>query len=81
MATQQVLVRLPEELVLRFRRRVPSRGRSAFVQQLLEQALPSDEDDNDPLYLAALTVERDEALASEMQDWDVVVGDGLAAGD
>lgn len=81
MATQPVLVRLPEDLVLRFRRRVPSRGRSAFVQRLLEQALPADEDDDDPLYQAALAVERDEVLASEMQDWDVVAGDGLAAGD
>jgi hypothetical protein len=80
MATQQVLVRLPEELVRRLRRRVPSRGRSAFVQHLLEQALPPDEDDDDPLYQAALAVEGDEALASEMQDWDAVVADGLAAG-
>ncbi len=80
MATQQVLLRLPEELVRRLRRRVPSRGRSAFVQRLLEQALPPEEDDDDPLYQAALAVERDEALASDMQDWDVVVADGLATG-
>ncbi len=80
MATQPVLVRLPEELVRRLRRNVPARGRSAFVQRLLEQALPPDQDDDDPLYQAALAVERDEALASEMQDWDVAVADGLAAG-
>jgi hypothetical protein len=79
-ATQPVLVRLPEELVRRLRRNVPARGRSAFVQRLLEQALPPDQDDDDPLYQAALAVERDEALASEMQDWDVAVADGLAAG-
>ena len=79
-ATRQVLLRLPEDLVLRLRRRVPSRGRSAFVQRLLEQALPPDESEDDPLYQAALSVERDEALTVEMQDWDVAVADGLAAG-
>ncbi len=80
MATQQVLLRLPEDLVLRLRRRVPSRARSAFVQRLLEQALPTDEGEDDPLYQAALSVERDEALAAEMKDWDVAVADGLASG-
>jgi len=32
---------------------------------------------DDELYLAALEVERDEALAAEMAEWDVTVGDGL----
>jgi len=77
MTTQQLLVRLPEELVRRLRRRVPARGRSAFVRQLLEQALPPEEDDHDPLYQAALAVERDQALADEMVLWDVAAGDGL----
>jgi hypothetical protein len=57
-----------------------SRGRSAFVQRFLEQALPPDEDDHHPPYQAAQAVERDEALASEMQDWDVLGADGLATG-
>lgn len=80
MATQQVLIRLPEELAERLRRRVPARGRSAFVQRLLEEALPADEEENDPLYLAAMGVEQDERLAAEMADWDVTIGDGLAGG-
>lgn len=80
MATQQVLIRLPEELAERLRRRVPARGRSAFVQRLLEEALPADEGENDPLYLAAMGVEQDERLAAEMTDWDVTTGDGLAGG-
>jgi plasmid stability protein len=78
MATQQLLVRLPEELARRLRRRVPARGRSAFVQRLLEQALPPDEGEDDPLYRAALDVERDERLAAEMAEWDAAAGDGLA---
>jgi hypothetical protein len=67
-------------LVRRLRRRAPSRGRSAFVRQLLELAPPPDEDDDDHPCEAAPALERDEALASETQGWDVVVADGLAAG-
>ena len=74
---QQLLVRLPEDLVRRLKRRVAARKRSAFVQQLLEQALPPDEGEDDPLYQAALDVERDERLAAEMAEWDAAVGDGL----
>jgi hypothetical protein len=48
---------------------VPARGRSAFVQRLLEEALPPETSDDDPLYLAALEVGRDEILAAEMADW------------
>jgi len=65
--TQQLLLHLPDDLVRRFKRAVAARERSKFVQHLLEQALPSDEvTDSDPLYRAALAVERDEALAVAM---------------
>jgi len=78
MPTEQLLLRLPEDLVSRFKRAVPARERSAFVRQLLEQALPAESDDLDPLYLAAVAVERDEALAAEMAEWQVAtIGDGL----
>ena len=76
MLMQQILVRIPDELARRFKRRVPARGRSAFVQRLLEQALPPDEDD--PLYQAALAVEHDDRLTAEMAEWDTTSGDGLA---
>lgn len=76
--TTQLLVRLPEELARRLKQHIPARRRSAFVGQLIEQALPpEEEDDNDPLYLAALEVERNEELAVEMAEWDVTTGDGL----
>ena len=77
MATQQLLFRLPEDLVRRLKRRVPPRQRSAFLQRLLEQALPPDEGEGDPLYTAALAVEQDERLAAEMAEWDVTIGDGV----
>jgi predicted transcriptional regulator len=78
MTTQQLLVRLPEDLERRFRRAVAPRQRSKFVQRLLEQALPPD--DRDPLYLAALAVEQDEALTAEMAEWETAtIDDGLAS--
>jgi hypothetical protein len=82
MATEQVLLRLPEPLVRRFRRAIPSRDRSAFVQRLLEQALPAEDGDDDPLYRAGLAVEQDERLAAEMAEWEAAtIGDGLAETD
>jgi hypothetical protein len=80
MPTQQLLVRLPEELARRFRRSVPNRERSLFVQHLLEQALPPEASDDDPLYRAALDVERDTKLNAEMAEWEIATAaDGLDA--
>jgi hypothetical protein len=79
MATQQLLVRIPEELARRLRRQVPARGRSAFVQRLLEQALAPEDGEDDPLYRAARAVEQDERLMAEMAEWDGTVADGLEA--
>jgi hypothetical protein len=77
MATQQLLIRIPEDLARRLKRQVPARGRSAFVQHLLEQALAPEGDDDDPLYRAACEVEQDERLTAEMAEWDGTVADGL----
>jgi hypothetical protein len=77
--SEQLLLRLPEELVRRFRRAVPSRERSLFVQHLLEQALPPGDSDDDPLYRAALDVERHAQLNAEMAEWEsVTLEDGLS---
>jgi hypothetical protein len=54
---------------------VPARQRSQFIQELIEAALPVADDD--PIYQAALAVERDKALCAEMAEWDDTVGDGL----
>ena len=80
MATQQLLLHLPDELVRRLKRAVPARQRSKFIQDLLEQALPPDGViEANPLYLAALEVESDPALAAEMGGWDATLADGGAA--
>ena len=79
MATTQLLIRLPDDLVRRFKRSVAARRRSAFVQRLLEEALPPEDGDDDPLYQAALAVEKEGELAAEMAEWEVAtVGDGLS---
>jgi hypothetical protein len=80
MATQQLLLHLPDELVRRLKRAVPARQRSKFIQDLLEQALPPDGVvETDPLYLAALSVEADETLTAEMSGWGpATVADGVA---
>jgi hypothetical protein len=78
MPTEQLLLRLPDRLARRFKQVVPARQRSAFVQQLLERALPAADSDNDPLYLAALAVEQDTALGEEMAEWEAAtINDGL----
>ena len=78
MATEQLLLRLPGDLVRRFKQDVPARECSAFVRQLLEQALPSAVGDNDPHYLTALAVEQDTVLGNEMAEWEVAtINDGL----
>ena len=75
----QLLIHLPEALARRFKRTIPIRERSRFIQQLLEEALPPDGvPDDDPLYQAALAVEQDEQLAAEMAEWEeATLADGL----
>lgn len=77
--TTQLLIRLPDALARRFRRRVAVRQRSKFIERLLEEALPPDEiADDDPLYQTALAVEEDIRLTSEMAEWEEATAtDGL----
>jgi metal-responsive CopG/Arc/MetJ family transcriptional regulator len=77
--TVQLLVHLPDELVRRFKRSVAARQRSKFIERLLQEALPEVESsDDDPLYQAALAVERDNDLAAEMAEWEeATIGDGM----
>jgi hypothetical protein len=83
MSTTQLLIHLPDELVRRFKRNVSVRQRSKFIQRLLEDALPpEDRGDDDPLYQAALAVEKERELASEMAEWETAtIGDGFGEGD
>jgi predicted transcriptional regulator len=82
MATTQLLIRLPDGLVRRLKRNVSVRQRSKFIERLLEDALPpEDGGDDDPLYQAALAVEKEHALEAEMAEWEVAtIDDGLGDG-
>jgi hypothetical protein len=77
--TTQLLIRLPDALVRRFKGNVPARQRSKFIERLLEDALPpEDGSDDDPLYQAALAVEQEHKLAAEMAEWEAAtIADGL----
>jgi hypothetical protein len=71
----QMLLHIPDPIAERFKQAVPSRQRSAFVAELLEQALPVEED---PLYLVALEVEQDAVLNAEMAEWrEGLIADGI----
>lgn len=79
MPAERLLLPLPEDLVSRSKRVIPTRERSTVVRHLLEQALPPETDETDSLYLAALAVEQDSVLAAEMADWEAAtLADGLA---
>ena len=79
----QLLIRLPDALARRFKRNVSVRQRSKFIQRLLEEALPpEDGSDDDPLYQAALAVEKENELGAEMAEWEAATfADGLGDGD
>lgn len=71
----QLLFHIPDSLALRFKQAVPARQRSAFVSNLIQQALP---EEDDPLYQIALAVEQDEALGDEMRQWrNGLIADGI----
>ena len=71
----KVLVSLSDELFARMQAVIPPRQRSKIVADLLEKEVRRRERE---LYECALAVEKDEQLRSEMADWDVTVGDGIA---
>lgn len=79
--TTQLLIRLPEGLARRLKRKIAVRQRSKFIERLLEEALPPDGEDDDPLYQAALAVEEDDRLTAEMAEWEeATAADGLDTG-
>ena len=79
MSTTQVLIHLPDQLVRRCKRRISVRQRSRFIQRLVEDALPPEVGgDDNPLYQAALALEKEHELASEMPEWKAAtIEDGL----
>jgi hypothetical protein len=74
----RLLIRLPASLARRFRNHVAPQQRSTFIERLLKEALPAEDFlEDDPLYRAAIAVDRDERLASEMAVWEEAIADGI----
>lgn len=73
----QLLVHLPDDLVARFRKSIPSRQRSDFIRELLERSLPNHDDE---LYRLALQAQaHDDKNSDEFSDFSHTTLDGLDA--
>lgn len=71
----QVLIHLPPELALRFRRSVPTRSRSGYVRGLLEKSLPNADE---LMYQAALEAQAfDDTQPDEKLIYGAADMDGL----
>ena len=82
MSTTQVLIQLPDQLVRRCKPHISVGQRSRFIKRLLEDALPPEVGgDDNPLYQAALALEKEDELASEIAEWEAAtIEDGLGDG-
>lgn len=78
MSTQQILIRLPEEVAARFKAAVPARQRNKFVADLVVKAVARQEDELIRIAVAVSDEERrNPELAQEMRDWEATIGDGM----
>jgi hypothetical protein len=78
MSTQQILIRLPEDVAARFKAAVPARQRNKFVADLVAKAVARQEDELTRIAVAVTDEERrNPELAQEMHDWEVTMGDGM----
>lgn len=64
--TMRITLSLPDSLARRFLANIPIRERSATVARLLEKELAEREE---ALQAACLAANEDDALASEIEDW------------
>jgi hypothetical protein len=70
----KILVSIPDTLTNRMKAVIPPRQRSKILSKLLEEEVRRREAE---LFKCASEVEKDRALSSEMQDWDITIGDGI----
>jgi len=69
-----LLLKLPPELMSRFRSLVPVGQRTGVIATLVQSEVERRERE---LEHVAREVEADSALGEEMSDWDTAVGDGI----
>ena len=78
MSTQQILIRLPEEVAAKLKAAVPARQRNKFVAELVATAIARHEDALAKIATAVTNEEkRSPKIAEETRDWEATVGDGL----
>ena len=78
MSTQQILIRLPEDVAARFKAAVPARQRNKFVADLVARAVARQEDELTRIAAAVTDEERrNPELAQEMRDWEATIADGM----
>ena len=78
MSTQQILIRLPEDIAARFKEAVPARQRNKFIANLVAGAVASQEDELARIAAAVTEDERSNPeLVQEMRDWEATLGDGI----
>ena len=73
-----MLIRLPDDVVSRFRSLVPARQRNKFLADLVAKAIADQESDLEKI-AAAVTLEEsnDRELQQELADWQQTNADGL----
>jgi len=78
MSTQQILIRLPEDVAAKLKAAVPARQRNKFVVDLVATAVARYEDDLAKIASAVTDEETsNQKIAQEMRDWETSAGDGL----
>ena len=73
-----ILIRLPDDVVSRFRSLIPARQRNKFLADLVAKAVADQESDLEKI-AAAVTLEEsnDRELQQELADWQQTNADGL----
>ncbi len=69
-----LVLKLPDELVMRFKSMVPNRQRTRVIAALMESEINRREKE---LECVAAEVEADVALKEDMRDWDTTIADGI----
>ncbi len=78
MSTQQILIRLPDEVAAKFKAAVPLRQRNKFIAELVAMAVARHDDELGTIATAVTNEEkRNPKIARETHDWAVAMGDGI----
>lgn len=78
MATNQILIRIPEQTAEELKSLVPARGRNKFIVGLIEKAVKKEEAGLSAIGRAVTREElKNAALRKERQVWQKAVSDGF----